>query len=74
MPAVRKRITRTPRRWSNGTYIVDNTIVGTVMEDAFNRGWWAHGCLDDWQDVALHLHDSESKARHSVEQWVKDNE
>jgi hypothetical protein len=69
-----KKITRTPRRWSNDTYIVDGAIVGTTTKDAFGRGWWAHGCLSEWQDTDLGLCDSESKARHKVEQWVKDNE
>jgi hypothetical protein len=69
-----KKITRTPRRWMNGTYVVGGSVCGTVDKDAFDRGWWAYGCMSDWQDTKLGLHERESTARHAVEQWVKDNE
>jgi hypothetical protein len=69
-----KKTTRTPRRWTHDSYVLDGSIVGCVTKDAFGRGWWAYGCMTDWQDADLGLHDSESKARHAVEQWVKDNE
>ena len=69
----KKSITRTPRRWREGLYIVGGSVVGTVNEDAFGRGYWARGCMSDWQDTDLGLHQRESAARHAVEQWVKDN-
>jgi hypothetical protein len=68
-----KKITRIPRRWRDDQYIVDGCVVGTVDEDAFNRGWWAYGCMSDWRDTKLGLHNSKSSACNAVEQWVKDN-
>jgi hypothetical protein len=73
MPAVKKHITRTARRWFNGAYVVDHSIVGTVAEGIHKGEWLAHGCLCDWQDTDLGRHSTEVKARHAVEQWVKDN-
>ncbi len=61
-------------RWMHDLYTVDNSIVGTTTEDQFGRGWWAHGCLDEWQDTELGMFDTREKARHSVEQWVKDHD
>lgn len=59
------------KRWMNGTLVIDNTVVGTIQPDAFKRGWWAHGCDADWEDVKLGLHSTEAKAKKSVEDWVK---
>jgi hypothetical protein len=58
------------KRWDANAYVVDGSVVGTVMEDPFRRGWWAYGCLEDWEDTKLGLHDEESQARKRVEQWV----
>lgn len=69
-----KKLIRTPRRWTNDTYVVDNSIVGVVTEDAFKRGWWAYGCLEEWEDTRLGLYDRETQARNAVEQWVKDHD
>lgn len=74
--SIMKRTTRVPnfrRRWYSRAYIVDGSVVGTVNKDTFERDkWWAYGCNKEGQDVNLGLHDSESKAHHTVEQWVKD--
>ena len=60
-------------RWMHDQYVLDNSVVGTVDQDSFGRGWWAYGCLDDWQDVKLGLHDKETQARKEVERWVREN-
>lgn len=60
-------------RWQNGTYILDNSIVGVIEEDAFGRKlWWAFGCDVDWADVRLGSYDTEHKAKRAVEAWVKE--
>lgn len=60
-------------RWQHGTYIVGQTIVGIVQEDPFERGWWAYGCLSDWQDTPLGMHSTKLKAEQAVEGWVRNN-
>ena len=59
-------------RWSNGTYVLDNSVVGTVMQGA-SGDWFAHGCLDDWEDVNLRSYSTEEEAQEAVEQWVKEH-
>lgn len=59
-------------RWSHGTLVLDGSVVGVVEPDAFNRGWWAYGCEEDWQDTKLGLHDTERKAQKAVADWVKE--
>jgi hypothetical protein len=63
-----------PGRWTNGTYVVDGSVVGTCEQDAFGRGYWAYGCMSSWQDTKLGLHKRESQAHHAVEKWVKNNQ
>lgn len=57
-------------RWSHDTYILGDSVVGVIEEDAFGRGWWAYGCEDDWQDTNLGLHESKRQAKQRVEGWV----
>lgn len=59
-------------RWSNGTYVLDNCVVGTVMQGA-SGDWFAHGCLEEWEDVKLGSHDTEEEAREAVEEWVEEH-
>jgi hypothetical protein len=59
-------------RWSAGTLILNNSVVGTV-ESPHSGLWWAHGCLEDWQDVPLGVHKSEAQARKRVEDWVREH-
>jgi hypothetical protein len=68
-----KSVLRRTRRWQSDCYVVEGSIVGNVMEDAFGRGWWAYACVLDWQDKSLGLHATESKAHHAVEQWYKEH-
>jgi hypothetical protein len=57
-------------RWIRGTYVVGGAVVGTVTEDAFGRGWWAHICEIEWEDVKLGKYPSQEKAESAVESWV----
>lgn len=70
--AVRKRI---PRKiatgWLGEQYMQNGSIVGTYSRDAFDRGWWAYGCLSDWEDTKLGLHATEAKARKAIRDWVR---
>ena len=59
-------------RWSHGTYVLDNSVVGTVVRGA-SGAWFARGCLDDWEDVNLRSYPTEEEARQAVEQWVKEH-
>ncbi len=54
----------------SSTAEVGNTIVGCVAESA-NGLWYGYGCEDDWQDVDLGSHSTESKARRAVERWIR---
>lgn len=65
-------MTRTQGRWSNGIYSLNNTVVGTVLESP-NGYWYAHGCMDDWEDVNLGAHNSEEDAKKKVESWVEEH-
>jgi hypothetical protein len=58
-------------RWrSGGTYVLDGSIVGVATKDAFDRGWWAYGCMAEWQDTELGLYPTQRKAERAVEKWV----
>ncbi len=58
-------------RWMNGTFVLDHSVVGTVLQGATGH-WFAYGCLDDWEDTRLGAHDSEDDARKAVEDWVQE--
>ena len=59
-----------PLRWtSGGLYLLETTVVGTVIHGL--HGWEAYGCEVEWQDVDLGVHGSEKKAKASVQKWVK---
>lgn len=59
-----------PYRWMYGQYVLDGSVVGTIHEDPCGRGYWASGCMSDWQDTNLGLHHSEAQACNAVELWV----
>ena len=58
-------------RWVDGLFLVGSTVVGVVNTDAFGHGWWAYGCLEDWEDVELGHHRTEEAAKAAVEKWVE---
>jgi hypothetical protein len=57
-------------RWRSGTYIVNGSIVGTVQRGA-GGDWFAFVCLDDWEDINLRSHATETLAKQAVEEWVE---
>jgi hypothetical protein len=58
-------------RWQHHLLVFHGTtVVGTIERDAFDRGWWAYGCRDDWQDTPLRLHASPTKAKKAVMAWA----
>lgn len=56
----------------DGLYVMDGSIVGTVAK-VDNRLWYAHGCMNDWQDVDLGGHATEVLAKRAVREWVREN-
>jgi hypothetical protein len=60
-------------RWKYGMYVVAGSVVGTVSEGADQEDWFAHGCLDDWQDIQLGCHRDEKSARIAVEEWAEEH-
>ncbi len=59
-------------RWSNNVYIVGNSVVGTVGETA-SKQWEAYGCMGDWQDTDLGVHENRERAKQAVIDWVEEN-
>ena len=74
VPSARKPLK--PKRrsgfWMGDTYVFDHSVVACITEDAFDRGWWAHGCDLDWQDSPLGMHSTRRKAERAAEVWVKE--
>ncbi len=56
-------------RWSNNTYIVKGTVVGTISD--VGSHWYAYGCMNDWEDTDLGSHPSIGAAKREVENWVR---
>lgn len=56
--------------WQGDLLLFGGSVIGTIERDVFDRGWWAHGCRDNWQDVALRLHPTPAKARAAVKAWA----
>lgn len=63
---------RTTLRWRHDMLVLDHTVVGSV-EDHGHDGWWAYGCMDEWEDADLGLYDKKEDAKRAVERWVEDN-
>lgn len=59
-----------PRWTSEGLCTIGNTVVGTVLKAA-NDLYYAHGCMDDWEDVNLGPHPNQREAKKAVENWVE---
>lgn len=59
-------------RWMHDQLVIDNTVIGCVEEDAFGRGWWAYGCMEDWQDTPLGMQRTQAQARKRVKEWAEE--
>jgi hypothetical protein len=61
------------RKWVNGTYVVNFSVVGTV-ERIWTGEWRAHGCIEDWRDQHLGHHATEEQAKTRVEEWARERD
>ena len=60
-------------KWStDGLLIYQQTVIGVVEEGASKRGYWAYGCLKDWQDTPLGWFPSKRMAKDAVTEWIGD--
>ncbi len=66
--------TRSKGIWQNGLYVLpDRTIVGSIERHfAHDDVWYAYGCLSDWQDTNLGVHNTAHKAKAAVQSWVRE--
>jgi len=59
-------------RWTNRTFVVGGSVVGTVSKGA-SGNWFAYGCALDWEDTPLHSFQTEDEAKKAVETWVEEH-
>lgn len=59
--------------WKGEVLVVDQTVVGSVSQGAGDGQWFAHGCMDDWEDTPLGCYETEEDAQKVALQWAEDH-